>query len=289
MKRAEALREKDEQSHEAARQRLIQMISQLSRAQDTAARADDVAAALRLLTSVVRNGPERELAERLAAGRNTLTERRARLTKLGDAVLTGRELAAAREELQSEERIAQQTALRASLDVARSRKLRAEKDLASARAKLESEEALNAVARSLSLLVEHGQGLGLHEGHCPLCAAARTDVEFAAGIQIARNRIASLASNVLGARDAVRVAEDALARAREALNGIEQQVAAGLAQEQDLAERNKIYTQSLSGLGLAARLADHPEELAGGGWASTTPSERKVRRSPEEIWMTDSA
>ena len=135
MKRAEALREKDEQSHEAARQRLIQMISQLSRAQDTAARADDVAAALRLLTSVVRNGPERELAERLAAGRNTLTERRARLTKLGDAVLTGRELAAAREELQSEERIAQQTALRASLDVARSRKLRAEKDLASARAK----------------------------------------------------------------------------------------------------------------------------------------------------------
>jgi DNA repair exonuclease SbcCD ATPase subunit len=60
---------------------------------------------------------------------------------------------------------------------------------------------MDSVAASLALLVEHGESLGLHDDHCPLCAAHRTSEEFAAGLAIARKRVASLSSGVQAARN----------------------------------------------------------------------------------------
>jgi hypothetical protein len=56
----------------------------------------------------------------------------------------------------------------------------------------EVEAKANEIAASLSLLVEHGEASGLHDGHCPLCAALRTQSEFGAGIDLARKRIHSV-------------------------------------------------------------------------------------------------
>ncbi|MGZ5231102.1 MAG: hypothetical protein ACXWC3_13815 [Burkholderiales bacterium] len=67
---------------------------------------------------------------------------------------------------------------------------------------------MDAIAASLSLLVEHGERLGLHQDHCPLCAAYRTPDEFAAGLAAARRRITSLASGVQAAREALATAKE---------------------------------------------------------------------------------
>src|SRR5581483_8229627 len=45
-------------------------------------------------------------------------------------------------------------------------------------------------ASHLSAILEHGERIGLQEGHCPLCDAVRTDREFADAIAAAKARLA---------------------------------------------------------------------------------------------------
>ncbi|MCR6644498.1 MAG: hypothetical protein NVV62_08245 [Terricaulis sp.] len=58
-----------------------------------------------------------------------------------------------------------------------------------AQARLADERATDAFATHLVSVLDHGEALGLQEGHCPLCDAARTNEEFAAAIQGARRRL----------------------------------------------------------------------------------------------------
>lgn len=199
---AETAHSKDEAAYEAARARLADRLTQQSETQATLSRSGDVSAALQVIAAAAPDAPT-ELTARLAAGRNALANGRARLGRMGEALQLGREVAAAQAVYNAPEAVANREAASAAHEAAQREHEIAQQVVSEAEQRLLREEEMDAMAASLSLLVEHGERLGLHDDHCPLCAAHRTSDEFAAGLAAARRRITSLASGVQAARDAL--------------------------------------------------------------------------------------
>jgi hypothetical protein len=77
-------------------------------------------------------------------------------------------------------------------------------------------------AAHISAILEHGEAIGLQAGHCPLCDAARTPLEFAQAIAPARTRLATrgerlaaTAAVVSGAKAELEKTEQTLASAND--------------------------------------------------------------------------
>jgi hypothetical protein len=206
-----------EESYQQARSVLQGGLVQLSDANEAANRRSDISAAMTVLDRVT-PPTAGELAQRIDLAQRTLPDRRRRLEGLGLAAFEGHEVAAHQRAFNSPDEIARRERAKAALDTARSNFHRLKAELEVAQRAYDVEATANEVAASLSILVEHGEQLGLHNDHCPLCAATRTNAEFAAGIQSARARIDQLAGGV-------NIARENLARAREAASQAEQQVA----------------------------------------------------------------
>ena len=259
LKSAKATHDKAELDYEGARAHLNQTLAQLSQAQDAAGRTGDLSAALQLLSDITADAPQ-DLIGRLTAGRRALVDRRARLGPITEAAQRGRDLAAARQEFDAPERAAQRGDLLEKLAAAREAREAAEALLSGARATLEREEAADAMAASLTLLVEHGERLGLHDDRCPLCAAARTQAEFAAGLAVARSRVANLASGVSDARQALKDAEEKAQAARDRFYVLDQEAAGAEREEQELVAAEAAHAENLTRLGLWPQFAA-PDEL----------------------------
>jgi chromosome segregation protein len=204
---AEAAHSKDEAAYEAARLRLADRLTQQSETQASFSRSGDVSAALQVIAAAAPDA-QPELTARLVAGRNALVNGRARLGRMDDALQLGREVALAQAAFNAPEAVANREAASAANEAAQREHQSAQQAVSEAEQRLVREEEMDAIAASLSLLVEHGERLGLHDDHCPLCAAHRTSDEFAAGLAAARRRITSLASGVQAARDALATAKD---------------------------------------------------------------------------------
>ncbi|HGM6729194.1 TPA: AAA family ATPase [Stenotrophomonas maltophilia] len=204
---AEAARSKEEAAYEAARSRLADRLTQQSETQAALSRSGDVSSALQVIAAAVPDAPT-ELTARLATGRNALATGRARFGRMGEALQLGREVAAVQAIYNAPEAVANREAASAAHEVAQREHDDAQQVVSEAEQRLLREEEMDAMAASLSLLVEHGERVGLHDDHCPLCAAHRTSAEFAAGLAAARRRITSLASGVQAARDALASAEE---------------------------------------------------------------------------------
>lgn len=203
---AEAAHTKVEAAYEAARSRLADRLTQQSETQAALSRSGDVPGALQVIAAAAPDVPT-EITARLAAGRSALANGRARLGRMNEALQLGRDVAAGQALYNAPEAVANREAASAAHEAAQREQEAAQQALSEAEQRLTREEELDAMAASLSLLVEHGERLGLHDEHCPLCAAHRTSDEFAAGLAAARRRIASLASGVQAARDALATAK----------------------------------------------------------------------------------
>lgn len=204
---AESAHSKDEAAYEAARSRLADRLTQQSETQASLSRSGDVSAALQAITAAAPDAPP-ELTARLTAGRNALANGRTRLGRMGEALQLGREIAAAQAVYNAPDSVAKREAASSAYEVAQREHESTQQAISEAEQRLVREEEMDAIAASLSLLVEHGERLGLHDDHCPLCAAHRTSDEFAAGLAAARQRITSLASGVQAARDALATAKE---------------------------------------------------------------------------------
>src|SRR5690606_720329 len=113
----------------------------------------------------------------------------ARTARIAEAIEDGRELLTLQQTFNAPEAVSARQAAIAELNAARQAKDIALEAVTAAEALLAREEDADAVAASLAMLVEHGERLGVHDEHCPLCAAHRTSEEFAAGLAAARRRI----------------------------------------------------------------------------------------------------
>jgi len=204
---AEAAHSKGEAAYEAALSRLSDRLTQQSETQAALSRSGDVSFALQVVGAAVPDAPP-ELTARLTAGRNELANGRARVARLGEAFQLSLDVTAVQAAYSDPITAANRKAASAAHEAAQSEHQAAQQAVSEAEQCLAREEEMDAIATSLSLLVEHGERLGLHDNHCPLCAASRTSDEFAAGLDAARRRITSLASGVQAARAALATAKE---------------------------------------------------------------------------------
>ncbi|MDA9442962.1 chromosome segregation protein SMC [Bradyrhizobium sp. CCBAU 51745] len=257
---AEAACGRVEESYQQARSILQGGLVQLSEANDAANRSGDISTAMAVLDRVI-PPTGGELAQRIDLAQRTLPDRRRRLEGLGIAAFEGHEIAAHQRALDSSDEVARREEANAALETARSNFDRLKAELELAQRAYDVEARANEIAASLSILVEHGEALGLHDEHCPLCAATRTNAEFAAGIQSARARIDQLAEGVNSARDnlasarqAASRAEQQVAEAQAAWDAIEQQLRA-------LRSREEAHIEIFERYGLDPTNAANPSAL----------------------------
>lgn len=180
---------------------------------------------------------------------------------MGDAVSHGREIIAFRHHLESSEAVAKREQARLQLEAAARTRQEQGRVAEEANEALKREERANNLAASLAALLDHGERLGLHNAHCPLCAAERTDDEFAAGLSLARQRVATFAADVSAARQRAAQADEIAGlasaefeRARDVVSEVESQLARQ-------ADRERAHLEFIERHQLDARFAQDPDSL----------------------------
>lgn len=244
-----------------ARTQLTNALTQLSEAKEAITRAGDVSAAMQTLAAATTPGGPEELVARLAAGRAALTEGRAHLGAMGEAIAQGREMLALRRAFDAPDTVQKREAAWARLDAATKSKAEAGRVAADAERGLEVEERGNAIAASLAAIIEHGEKLGRHDERCPLCAASRTNEEFAAGLVVARKRMETLASGVAAARQRATAARELLRRATAEFEQAHAVYAAFESEQSRLTAREQAHIETFERHGLEFRFVRDPEGL----------------------------
>ena len=250
----------NEEIYEAARSRLSNRIAQQSEAQAAQSRSGDLAAALQTIAAAISDASS-DVTSQLVSGRNALADRRTRLGHMGEALQLARELAIEQQAFNSQEAVDERQAALTDRDSAQKAKDAADAALAEAERRLTQEEDADAIAASLTLLVEHGERLGLNEDHCPLCAAYRTSEEFSTGLEAARRRIATLSSGVQVARDAVAAAREATRQPSLDLDAAEANVRSHTESEQRLRAQEEAHVEFFDRNGLDHRFINDVDGL----------------------------
>lgn len=258
---ADAAHTRNEAAYETARTRLGERLTQQSEIQARLSRAGDVSAALATVAAAAPEAPI-DMAARLEAARGALADGRARAARIADAVEAGQELLALQKTFNAPGAAAAREGAIAELETAREAKDLAMAAVEGAEALLAREEDADAVAASLAILVEHGERLGIHDEHCPLCAAQRSSAEFAAGLEAARRRISSLASGVQEARRRLAAASDEAREAVAAFNMANAQVAAHQDEERTLRTAEQTHVAFLERWRLDPRFLNDPGKLS---------------------------
>lgn len=93
-----------------------------------------------------------------------------------------------------------------------------------------AEKDADALAAAYAKLLEHGQHIGLQDGHCPLCEAAQSEQSFAAAIEAARARLE-------GRGERAAAAQASAEEARRVKDGVEQRLNVAASELSTLAAR----------------------------------------------------
>lgn len=243
-----------------ARTQLTNALTQLSEAKEAVNRAGDVAAAMEILIAETPNGSE-DLAARLAAGRSALAAGRTRLGGMSEAISAAHEVLALRRAFDAPEPAQRREAARARLEAANDAKAEADRIVTEMERALEVEQGANTLAASLAAIIEHGEKLGLNDEHCPLCAALRTNEEFAAGIALARERMSTLAAGAAEARQQVADARIAAKQAAAELDEAQVEWSEIETERSRLAAREESHVEIFERHGLDSRFVQDPDGL----------------------------
>jgi chromosome segregation protein len=136
----------------------------------------------------------------------------------------------------------------AATDTARQQKQSADQVLAASEQTDAAEKEGDAFAAHLAAIIEHGEHMGLQDGHCPLCAALRKPEEFAAAIADSRKRLAARGERLAASARTVTDARAGVERAAAALSDASLKLAAEterrLIAEQRLAAIRRTYSEN---------------------------------------------
>ncbi len=176
--------------------------------------------------------------DRSEALRRRVAERKQSVPVLMDAIVQAEATVAEEQFFTSDEGLANALALAAQTEALQQSQSMALAALEDAQRAAASEQEADSFAAHMVALLKHGEEIGLVEGHCPLCDAARGDAEFAAAIEAARARLQ--ARGEAAARTA-----DALAKAQLLARQAEQELAAAKRKLEDLDARRTRSAQAL--------------------------------------------
>ena len=194
-------------------------LGELTEARSAAERSTGIAEALKIVESSFTSLPA-GLIERTEVVRKFVAERKTVLRELESA-------RAASQELLPEIQFAASPESKAAIEKARIEQENAAKQKVIVDEALQlavlvetTERESDEYSAHMAAILNHGSAVGLQEGHCPLCDAARNNSEFEAAIARTKERLAKrgvrlaeVAKAVSDARSRVRDAERALAEA----------------------------------------------------------------------------
>ncbi len=258
--KVQAFHARDADRYGRAREALSTALAELSEAKEAAARAGDVALAFRIIDRLAAGMPD-ALDAKLRRAREILTTRRAALAGAANALGETREIVELRRVFEERSAVGRRAAARERYEKARAAKIEADSTLATAERAYAIEEKADALASSLSLLVEHGERIGLHDDKCPLCAAARNSEEFTKGLALAKERVETLSSGVAAAAEKLRVSRGAAESAGAAFAQAEADLKADEEEEKRIQAREEAQIEIFERLGLDFRLAKDPDGL----------------------------
>ena len=221
-------------------------LGELTDARSLAERSADLSEALKIIESLPISLPP-GLAERVETIQRLIAERRLILQQLDAVRARLKELENEVAFFASANAQEQVEGARAGREGAAQGKTLADERLALATQADVAEKQGDEFATHISAILEHGEAVGLIEGHCPLCDAVRTQPEFAAAIAAARTRLAArgerlatTAAAVAKARSEVATADQALAVADKRYTEVEGR---RLALERSLASIRETYAR----------------------------------------------
>ena len=146
----------------------------------------------------------------------------------------------------SEVKSAMDTALAEQAQLAQDQ-LVAEERLQAVRRIEQAEQESDLFASHLAVLLEHGEVVGLQNGHCPLCDASRTTEEFNRALSSAKARLADRGSRLTEIRKEVEQAQAALTAISERLATVQGRIVElnnrRLLLNQNLARVQEVYTR----------------------------------------------
>lgn len=254
-----------------AQAELGRALSALTEARSITERQADVSEAEQIIQRIASDvaAPGRKRSEAL---RRRVAERKQSTSVLMDAFIQTEKSVAAERLFTSDEGVADSLALAARTEALEQELSGAFAALKSAQQAAAAEREADAFAAHMIALLQHGEAIGLVDGHCPLCDAVRSDPEFANGIEVARARMqaggeaaARAADTLTKAEAAVRLAEQELAAAKRALEELDDRrarSAQALASARAVFERHGISVGSMAPEQLRSLLLKRQEETA---------------------------
>lgn len=191
-------------------------LGELTDARSVAERSADLSESLKIIETLPISLPP-TLVERVEMIRRLIADRKLVLQQLD----TARERVGALEDevafLSSAAGEEQIEAARRGREGAEKAKARAEEQLTLAIKTDDDEKASDEFAAHISAILQHGEAVGLVEGHCPLCNAARTNSEFSAAIAAARKQLATRGERLAKSAAAVAKARSEVDMANQVL------------------------------------------------------------------------
>ena len=213
--------EKDHEYQEH-RSRVERLTTELSEARTSAAKGSEEQIS-RLRNEYARDferfqGDPRALARTIA---QRILEVRTHVDALVRLRSAGQELARQRREVETDEFKTKVAAF--ANEVALNRKLLAEAEqaLGTIRTRLQEEEVKSPTVSSLAILQEHGQRVGLENGHCPLCGSPVSKEEFERHLSELQRRIGAFSNTLSAAVQNAREANEAFTQVRRKLATLE--------------------------------------------------------------------
>lgn len=163
-------------------------LSALTEARSVAERQTDVSEAEQIIQ---RMAPKLAslTGDQSEALRRRVAERKQSIPVLMEAIVQAEAAVAEENSLSSEEGIRDALALATQVKTLEQNHANALAVLGDATLAATAEQEADAFAAHIVALIQHGEEIGLIDGHCPLCNAVRSNSEFAQGIEVARRRL----------------------------------------------------------------------------------------------------
>jgi DNA repair exonuclease SbcCD ATPase subunit len=195
---------------------LSRALGALTETRSAAERQADVAEAERTIGRLFPR-PDQELRQRPEELRRLVAARKQAFPILMEVIDHSESLQPERDYQESQEAARERADAISGRDAALLLKEAEERALSAARGELAAQLEANAIATTMAELLNHGEEIGLQEGHCPLCDAVRSDAEFAESIARARARLDDIGSRASEAADRIKSAQRSYDGAVQAL------------------------------------------------------------------------
>lgn len=260
LKGAKAILETYESQYEETRNRLNITLTELTEMRDLASNAADISEALITIESELSESGN-DLSQKIIDARSQLTLRRMHLNAMSRAIAEAREIALWRIEIEAPTFQEKKSELVQLVSELKMKQIQALSDLEEAHKRLALIEEADVLANALTSLVEHGEHVGLQDGHCPLCNTVLSNEEFAKGLSVAKSKLSSQSNDISYARQNVAEKDRVLQSLEAELADAQHLLSQHTSREKTVGDREAAHVDFFMQHDLDLSLVNKPDEL----------------------------